>query len=78
MPSRQNTWIIEKRKQLIKLFGGMCVLCWTTENLEFAHIKPTKLNGLGRGRKERYYDVKNNPKSYVLMCKKCHERFDHR
>jgi predicted restriction endonuclease len=34
------------------------------------------LNGRGRGRKERYYDVIRNPTSYLLMCKDHHEMYD--
>ena len=62
------------RKQLIKAFGGKCVICGSIENLEFAHVKPTKLSGIGRGRKERYYDVLRNPDCYALTCKE-HNNF---
>lgn len=77
MGNRVNIWIVKKFKKLRALFGDKCVYCGSTENLQFAHIKKTKLSGTdGRGRKERYYDIRNNPKSYVLACKKCHEDLD--
>jgi len=57
-------------------FGGKCVVCGQLWELEFAHVKPTGLNGDGRGRKERYYDIKNHPDCYALMCTKDHKEFD--
>ena len=69
MPNRFNKRIKELREELIEKFGGKCVVCDSTEDLEFAHIKPTKLSGRGRGRKERYYDVIKNPDCYALTCK---------
>jgi len=69
MTNRQNKDIKRLKKKLIKQFGGKCIVCGKTTNLEFAHIKPTKLNGKGRGRKERYYDVLKNPDYYCLTCK---------
>jgi hypothetical protein len=47
--------------------------------LEFAHVKPTGLTGLngrGRGQTQRYYDIKNNPDAYELLCNSCHLEFD--
>lgn len=76
MTNDANKWIKKARKRLIVLWGLKCFMCGTTERLEFAHINDTGLNGLGRGRKERYYDVINNPDDYVLLCKTCHREFD--
>ena len=42
--------------------------------LEFAHIKPTGLNGKGRGQTARYYDIVNKPDSYKLVCQRCHKK----
>lgn len=70
MTNQRNELQPKFRKQLIKIFGGKCIICGSTEDLEFAHIKPTKLKGRGRERKERYYDILNNPDSYALTCKK--------
>ena len=62
--------------ELKKLFGGKCKNCGTEEKLEFAHVKPTDLNGMGRGKITRYYDIKNYPDCYTLLCDKCHKLFD--
>lgn len=57
-------------------YGGECEECSTTSKLEFAHKETTGLNGWGRGRKERVYDVIKNPDKYRLLCKDCHKRYD--
>jgi len=48
--------------------------------LEFAHLpgKPTGLLGRGRGSRERYYDVRKHPGSYVLVCRGHHSLLDRR
>lgn len=58
--------------------GGRCERCHSKRKkvLEFAHIKPTTLNGRGRGQSRRYLDIKRNPTSYRLLCKACHKLFD--
>jgi predicted restriction endonuclease len=63
--------------ELRKSFGGKCIICGQyLYDLEFAHIKETGLSGLGRGKIARYYDIKNHPECYVLMCKNHHREFD--
>lgn len=42
--------------------------------LEFHHIKPTGLNGMGRGMSDRAKDIKEHPESYKLLCIGCHHR----
>ena len=66
------------RELLLKAFFNKCWFknCKKTENLEFAHIKPTTLNGRGRGRWRRTYDVINNPCRYVLLCHEHHRFLD--
>ncbi len=64
----------EKRMELINAFGGKCSICGNSDNLHFHHIRETKLHGVGRGSWERYYDIKHNPNSYQLVCKKCHKK----
>lgn len=66
------------RLELIQEWGGSCCFCpeQDPELLEFAHVSLTELKGRGRGRKERYYDVKKHPEAYLLMCKACHEIYD--
>lgn len=58
--------------------GNQCEIngCLVRDKLQFAHIKPTGLSGEGRGRSNRYYDIKNNPECYKLMCKWHHHKFD--
>lgn len=50
------------------------------DRLEFAHLpgKPTNLDGRGRGKPERYYDIKQHPECYVLLCVECHTELDGR
>jgi len=53
-------------------FGGRCKNCgakrseskhgrWKTGPLEFAHVKPTGLCGMGRGLKRRFFDILRHP-----------------
>lgn len=71
-----NNWIREARRKLKKEYGNKCKFCEATTQLEFAHKEPTQLYSIGRGRKERYYDVLYNPQSYILLCKECHKKYD--
>lgn len=79
-PNRPNIRAPILRLELIEMFGGTC---WkeecgenNPERLEFAHILDTPVMGRGRGRKERYFDIKKNPESYALFCKYHHEEYD--
>lgn len=74
MANAANEWIKEKIKRLRG--WSKCAICGSTENVEFAHIKPTKLRGKGRGRKERYYDLIRHPESYRPLCSKHHREYD--
>ena len=76
MTNAMNQWITKAICNLRKAYRNRCFLCDKKGKLEFAHIKPTDLSGRGRGRKERYYNIKNNPASYMLLCRSCHEAFD--
>lgn len=82
MSTRQNRWIRVKLDQLKEEYGGKCWNCGSTVNLEFAHVKETGLSGKGRGRHERYFDIKAHPDAYALLCggengmSGCHEMFD--
>lgn len=62
------------------MFNWTCWECGYNDllgvGLEFAHVKPTKLSGQGRGFYARYRDVLKNPDCYRLMCCDCHKRFD--
>ena len=53
--------------------GNKCIDCGRTSiNGEFHHIKPTGLSGMGRGSSQRAKDIRDNPDSYVLLCRSCH------
>lgn len=65
--------------------GNKCARCGKTyslaklehvNGLEFAHVVTTGINGRGRGRADRYHDIKNNPDHYELLCRACHLDFD--
>lgn len=64
--------------------GRACELCGRSRadvpgrkgQMEFAHVKPTKLNGRGRGLKSRYLDVVRNPECYKLVHRCCHAAMD--
>lgn len=68
------------KAELITAYGGKCMIEGCTEQdpdvLQFAHLKPTKLSGSGRGMGRRLYDVKNNFQSYCLICPWEHYLFD--
>ena len=76
--NNMNAWIKKRMIHLRYIFGNQCNFpeCHETKNLEFAHLYETNLNGEGRGRKERYYDIVNNLDKYMLLCEKHHELLD--
>ncbi len=78
MPNATNIWVRKAFDRLKQEFGDRCMTCESEENLEFAHVFPTDLTGRSRGRKERYYDIKNNKECYVLLCRDCHIERDRR
>lgn len=78
MGNPANEWIKKRRKRLLEEWGGECLFCGSTENLQFAHLEETEVKGWGRGRKERIYDVIRHPDCYVLLCSKNHREFDKR
>ena len=78
MADKNHGWHRKKRFEEIDSRGGKCEECGDDNDLEFAHIRPTGLNGKGRGYNERVLDVLRNPDAYRLLCKRCHKRFDSR
>src|SRR2546427_384454 len=74
MGNRQNVWIEKKMRKLRRTFG--CGRCGTHILIEFAHLTETKVNGKGRGRKERFYDILKHPEAYAPLCHEHHEMFD--
>jgi len=88
--SGYGLWYRKVRAKLVQDRGGRCL--WHTfaggdpcnavnqAELEFAHIKPTKLSETieGRGSWRRYNDIKNNPDCYLLLCTDHHKILDGR
>lgn len=58
--------------------GNMCEVCGDLggipTTLQFHHIKPTALNGRGRGLNRRAKDIRDNPDCYILLCPACHHK----
>jgi hypothetical protein len=75
---KHSEFLTKKRLQLIREYGNKCFVCGNVNNLQFAHIKPTKIKGVGRGKQNRTYDVQKNPKSYILLCPTCHYYLDNK
>ena len=69
-------WLTNEMKRLRVLHGGQCKNCKSKTNLQFAHIKTTKLRGVGRGKSTRVGDIKKNPTCYKLLCRTCHKEMD--
>lgn len=57
-------------------YGGKCNACGSRSDLEFAHVKDTGLNGIGRGKGRRLRDILRHPGAYLLLCVECHEQLD--
>lgn len=64
------------RRRVRRLLGHQCVVCQSTKRIEYAHIKPTTVRGVGRGLARRYRDILINHTSYIPMCHSCHVGFD--
>ncbi len=69
-----NDWHKAARRRLIASRGGKCERCGGPPPFQFHHVKPTGLNGQGRGYNRRVLDVLNNPDAYVMLCEECHRR----
>jgi hypothetical protein len=78
MARKQNEWVKRRWQRLIEEFGGACDACGATWTLEFAHVKPTGLNGRGRGKYRRLRDILRNRDAYRLLCRECHLIMDQR
>jgi hypothetical protein len=89
---RQNEWYCQKRRELVKQFGGRCRYCEIKEGsvrysarkkdlvdivLEFAHKANKRISGMNRGRNARVAEVIRNPGDFLLLCRRCHNRYDH-
>jgi hypothetical protein len=66
--------------------GNRCEVCGRSGDdfnfelpveLQFAHLRPTALDGRGRGQTQRYRDIVAHPDAYRLVCKgACHRQVD--
>lgn len=72
----RRAWIRSLFARLRRGRGGRCRACSATEGLEWAHRRPTGLAGMGRGSYERFMDIRDHPRRYVLLCRSCHLAFD--
>lgn len=52
--------------------GNKCLQCGKTNDLQFAHVRPTGVKGSGRGLDKRMRDIRHHPNDYILLCKSCH------
>lgn len=84
---RTRGFYSRKMKELRASRGNACEACGVTQaraelhypnGLEFAHLQTTTVNGRGRGLAVRYYDIRNHPDSYALLCRDCHMQQEER
>ena len=69
MGSKQARPILEKLR-IIR--GNKCLQCGNMGKLDFAHVRPTRVSGRGRGMDSRMRDIRHHPNDYILLCRKCH------
>lgn len=78
---RRYQWdIILKVENVRSAIGDRCFHCSTPgskkNQLEFAHLQPTGLNGRSRGAHHRRLDLLKNLDKYTYLCNHCHKEFD--
>lgn len=78
MGAVNNAWVKARWARLIEEYGGQCDTCGALFDLEFAHTKPTRCRGKGRGKSRRLHDILQHRAHYRLMCMSCHDDFDGR
>ena len=73
LQDKQNLWLRERRDKYVKLLGGVCVDCGTTERLEFDHVDPA-LKSFDINAKIKCKESLLLPElqKCVLRCKVCH------
>lgn len=81
MTTRQSIWSKTELHRLRIEFGGRCSNPQCQEeveidDLEFAHIEETRLNGGSRGMYHRVLDIRANKFAYILLSHGCHKQFD--
>lgn len=83
---RIQCYYVNLRTKLVSDFGGKCEHCGIpaievsdsvlAEKLEFAHRIGERISGNNRGRNSRLREVRNNPSRFLLLCRKCHKKYD--
>jgi hypothetical protein len=54
----------------------LCSVAGCLEPVEFAHKNETGVNGRGRGKRKRFYDIVNHPECYLPLCHDHHKLYD--
>ena len=69
-----NEYYQRKRTKLIEQFGGKCVRCGSTENLEFDHIdRHTKIKKVSTLlASSSYQSAVDEAQKCQLLCRQCH------
>jgi len=77
-PGYTREYYHKLRAHLVSERGGKCEWkgCPETSNLQFAHRRNNGFNGKGRGRQERYKNIRDNPGDYILLCADHHGAYD--
>ncbi len=66
-------WARALRARLVRERGGACERCGARKELEWHHLRRNGLRSRGRGSDKRAVDVRDHPRDYALLCRRCHE-----
>lgn len=67
---------LERRAILLEMAGNECVVCGSTDRLEFDHIdrKKKKFNLSGKGLDKPWYEILEEFEKCQLLCRKHHRQ----
>ena len=73
----QRTWMARRRAMAVKVLGGKCAWCGSTENLEFDHIHPKDKDPDLRGKQGSMWSwpwqrIETELEKCWLLCHECH------
>lgn len=77
--TRQSLWakrVLEEERKKRGYYCQNLECAFLNWEIEFAHVRSTKLKGRSRGMKQRVKDIRQFPMAYILLCKDCHYQFD--